>query len=184
MRRTYGLADESTKDVTKEKREEVTREVFRLFDVDRNGVIEKEEWMQKCKEGVRLPDFGVSLLSIFRAGESLNCTVFVLYGLLIWSFAQLGPSHHGDDEYEYEIHHFEKFHDESEFKTPSVRLISKLITLLTCTKDTKEEDLTHPEDIAHFAKHDREEVEAEHQEQLNKLPINEANIPQMFRRQP
>ena len=123
MRRTYGLADESTKDVTKEKREEVTREVFRLFDVDRNGVIEKEEWMQKCKEGVKLPDFGVSVLSMFRAGESLNCTVFVLYGLLIWSFAQLGPSHHGDDEYEYEIHHFEKFHDESEFKTSSVRLI-------------------------------------------------------------
>lgn len=27
---------------------------------------------------------------------------------------QLGPGHHGDDEYEYEIHHFEKFHDESE----------------------------------------------------------------------
>lgn len=27
----------------------------------------------------------------------------------------LGPGHHGDDEYEYEIHHFEKYHDESEF---------------------------------------------------------------------
>lgn len=26
---------------------------------------------------------------------------------------QTGPGHHGDDEYEYEIHHFEKFHDES-----------------------------------------------------------------------
>ena len=26
-----------------------------------------------------------------------------------------GVGHHGDDEYEYEIHHFEKFHDESEF---------------------------------------------------------------------
>ena len=25
-----------------------------------------------------------------------------------------GVGHHGDDEYEYEIHHFEKFHDESE----------------------------------------------------------------------
>lgn len=28
---------------------------------------------------------------------------------------KLGPGHHGDDEYEYEIHHFEKFHDECEF---------------------------------------------------------------------
>ena len=26
---------------------------------------------------------------------------------------QLGPGHHGDDEYEYEIHHFAKYHDES-----------------------------------------------------------------------
>lgn len=25
----------------------------------------------------------------------------------------MGPGHHGEDEYEYEIHHFEKFHDES-----------------------------------------------------------------------
>ena len=39
----------------------------------------------------------------------------------------MGPGHHGDDEYEYEIHHFEKFHNE----------------------DTTEEELTHPEDIEH-----------------------------------
>ena len=63
MRRTYGLDDESTKDVTSQKREEVTREVFRLFDEDRNGVVEKEEWMHKCMEGVRLPDFGVRPVS-------------------------------------------------------------------------------------------------------------------------
>ncbi len=31
---------------------------------------------------------------------------------------QTGPGHHGDDEYEYEIHHFEKFHDESESLFP------------------------------------------------------------------
>ena len=50
--------------------------------------------------------------------------------------------------------------------------------------DTKEEDLTHPEDIAHFAKHDREEEEAEKLAILNQKPVNEANIPLMFRRQP
>ena len=33
--------------------------------------------------------------------------------LLIRILTQLGPGHHGDDEYEYEIHHFEKFHGES-----------------------------------------------------------------------
>ncbi|MCJ1240804.1 hypothetical protein MMC14_008808 [Varicellaria rhodocarpa] len=133
VRRTYGLDDESAKDVPAQKREEVTREVFRMFDVDRNGVVERAEWMAKVGgEGVRLPDFG------------------------------LGPGHHGDDEYEYEIHHFEKFHDEN----------------------TREEDLTHPEDIAHFAKHEREEAEAERQEELDKRSIIEENIPQKFRRAP
>ncbi len=34
------------------------------------------------------------------------------------SSLQTGPGHHGDDEYEYEIHHFEKFHDESESLLP------------------------------------------------------------------
>ncbi|MCJ1335283.1 hypothetical protein MMC09_000551 [Bachmanniomyces sp. S44760] len=131
VRRTYGLNDENMKDkVSAEKKEEVTREVFRLFDGDRNGIIEREEWMKGCAAGARLPDFG------------------------------LGPGHHGDDEYEYEIHHFELFHDEN----------------------TREEDLTHPEDIAHFAKHDREADEADRQEELQKQPINDANIPQKFRR--
>lgn len=78
----YGLESEESADVPAAKREEVTREVFKLFDVDKNGVIEKDEWMDKSGQGVRLPDFG------------------------------LGPGHHGDDEYEYEIHHFERFHGE------------------------------------------------------------------------
>ena len=47
------------KDVTPEKREEVTREVFRLFDENHNGVIEREEWLRRVNDGVRLPDFGV-----------------------------------------------------------------------------------------------------------------------------
>jgi hypothetical protein len=87
--------------------------------------------MQHWHEGRRLPDFG------------------------------LGPGHHGDDEYEYEIHHFEKFHGE----------------------DTKEEDLTHPEDIAHFKKHDRLEDEAEKLAGMEKLSIVEGNIPLKFRKQ-
>lgn len=60
VRRMYGLEDESTKDVSKEKREEVTREVFKLFDADRNGVVERKEWIDGVAKGVVLPDFGVS----------------------------------------------------------------------------------------------------------------------------
>lgn len=60
VRRTYGLDDESLEDVTDDKREEVTREVFKIFDADKNGVIEREEWMVRSARGARLPDFGVS----------------------------------------------------------------------------------------------------------------------------
>ena len=60
VRRMYGLEDESAKDVSKEKREEVTREVFKLFDTDRNGIVERAEWMDGVAKGVVLPDFGVS----------------------------------------------------------------------------------------------------------------------------
>lgn len=40
---------------------------------------------------------------------------------------QWGPGHHGDAEYEYEIHHFEKYHNE----------------------DSPDSELNHPEDIEH-----------------------------------
>ncbi|MCJ1314044.1 hypothetical protein MMC25_007724 [Agyrium rufum] len=133
VRRFYGLDHESNKDVSEAKREEVTREVFRIYDQNKNGIIERGEYMARViGESKTLPDFGY------------------------------GPGHHGDDEYEYEIHHFELYHDEN----------------------TKEEDLTHPEDIAHFAKHDREEEEAERLEERMKQAVLVDNIPLKFRRDP
>ena len=43
-----------------------------------------------------------------------HCSIEYGNALLIFGVqCQTGPGHHGDDEYEYEIHHFEKFHDES-----------------------------------------------------------------------
>ena len=48
--------------------------------------------------------------------------------------------------------------------------------------DTKEEDLIHSEDIAHFAKHDRLEDEAIKQAREDAMPIVEHNIPAKFRR--
>lgn len=128
---TYGLLDETAKDVPQEKKDSVAAEVLKLIDTDNNGLIKKEEWIAYCEKGQSLPDFG------------------------------LGPGHHGDDEYEYEIHHWEKYHDEN----------------------TKEEDLIHPEDIAHFKKHDEMEQEEARIAVLDKMPIVEANIPQKFRRE-
>jgi hypothetical protein len=130
VRRTYGLDDESNADLTEAHIQQILQDVFALFDQDHTGGISREEYLQRHASGFRLPDFGH------------------------------GPGHHGDDEYEYEIHHFEKFHDEN----------------------TREEDLTHPEDIAHFRKHDLEEDERERLEKLEQRPIVEENIPGKFRR--
>ncbi|KAI9744850.1 MAG: hypothetical protein M1818_001775 [Claussenomyces sp. TS43310] len=126
----YGLKDESTKDVPPERRDEVVSTVLKLVDLDGDGTITKDEWMRFNANEDTLPDFG------------------------------LGPGHHGDDEYEYEIHHWEKYHDEN----------------------TKEEDLTHPEDIAHFKKHDEMDDEADRVAALNKMAIVEQNIPKKFKR--
>ncbi|ROW17050.1 hypothetical protein VPNG_01278 [Cytospora leucostoma] len=128
--RTYGLFHDSNKDVTEERKQEIVREVLNLADNNKDGVISKDEFEIFLLEGGTLPDVGT------------------------------GPGHHGDDEYEYEIHHWELYHDEN----------------------TKLEDLTHPEDIEHFRKHEEMEDEQERLEQLSKQRIVEANIPNKFRR--
>ncbi|EAW13034.1 nucleobindin SSP120 [Aspergillus clavatus NRRL 1] len=130
VRKTYGMDDETNSKVSEERKQQALREVFSLFDTGNSGVITRDNWMRLVSAGTRLPDLG------------------------------FGPGHHGDIEYEYEIHHFEKYHGE----------------------DAKLEDLTHPEDIEHFRRHDEEEDAAERLEQLQKMPIVEANIPQKFRR--
>ncbi|KAL8707621.1 MAG: hypothetical protein Q9220_007359 [cf. Caloplaca sp. 1 TL-2023] len=107
IRKMYGLDDPSIKDVDESKKAEVVRTTLEEWDVDRDGVVERGEWMEGWRGGKRLRDFGV---------------------------------------------------------------------------DTREEDLTHPEDIEHFRKHDEMEAAAEHQEELDRMPIVEQNIPQKFRR--
>jgi len=76
--RTYGLMDESNKHVTQERKDQMVKEVMDLFDTDHDGVITKAEFESVIHAGHTLPDLGS------------------------------GPGHHGDDEYEYEIHHWEK----------------------------------------------------------------------------
>lgn len=77
--RTYGLMDDSNKHVTAARRDEIVREILGLLDADRDGVVSRDEFVQFVDvKGQTLPDLGT------------------------------GPGHHGDDEYEYEIHHWEK----------------------------------------------------------------------------
>jgi hypothetical protein len=81
------------------------------------------------------------------------------YGLMDLSNKDVSIDH-GDDEYEYEIHHWELYHDEN----------------------TKLEDLTHPEDIEHFRHHEEMEEAMERQDAMDQIPIVEDNIPLKFRR--
>lgn len=131
MMRTYGLFDESNKGMADKRKEEVRDILLGLLDKDSDSSVSRQEWVDFIKSGKTLPDLNT------------------------------GPGHHGDDEYEYEIHHWEKYHDDN----------------------TKLEDLTHPEDIEHFKKHDEMEDAQDRLEAMQKLSIVEANIPQKFRRQ-
>ena len=61
IRRTYGLDDESTKDVTEAKKQEEIGMVLTIFDRDADGVISRDEFVEGWRnERNRLPDFGVS----------------------------------------------------------------------------------------------------------------------------
>ncbi|TDZ23412.1 putative calcium-binding protein [Colletotrichum sidae] len=128
--RTYGLFDDSNKHLTEEKRFDILHELLELLDTNQDGSVDRAEWDSFMSSGKTLPDKGT------------------------------GPGHHGDDEYEYEIHHWEKYHDE----------------------DTKLEDLNHPEDIEHFKKHEEMEDEQERLEQLDHMAVVESNIPTKFMR--
>jgi Ca2+-binding EF-hand superfamily protein len=131
VRRTYGLDDESLKNTPADKKDQGILDVFKIFDPYNTGVITRNDWVKSVQEGKKLPDLG------------------------------MGPGHHGDDEYEYEIHHFELYHDEN----------------------TREEDLVHPEDIEHFKKHDMMEDQAERVLREQQQVIVERNIPRKFLRQ-
>ncbi|PPJ56596.1 hypothetical protein CBER1_01771 [Cercospora berteroae] len=128
--KTYGLRDESTNNISEDDKRRGVQRVIEMYDRDLDNRISFAEYTIGVAQGIVLPDLGY------------------------------GPGHHGDDEYEYEIHHWEKYHDEN----------------------TKEEDLTHPEDIEHFRKHEEMEAAQERQEQMDRMPIIESNIPAKFRR--
>lgn len=79
--RTYGLMDESNKHVTDARKAEIVREIVALIDTSepRDGRITRDKFVRFVEADRKtLPDMGT------------------------------GPGHHGDDEYEYEIHHWEK----------------------------------------------------------------------------
>jgi hypothetical protein len=129
----YGLFDESNAKVDDLHKSNAVKKVLQIFDADLSGTISFAEYTTGVAKGLKLPDLG------------------------------FGPGHHGDDEYEYEIHHYEKFHSGD---------------------NVKDEDLNHPEDIEHFRKHEEEERRQEEWEEISKSgQIVEKNIPKKFLRE-
>lgn len=128
----YGLLDVSSASIDEEHKLSAVQHILDFYDSDKSGDISKQEFLAGVARGRTLPDLG------------------------------FGPGHHGDEEYEYEIHHWEKYHND----------------------DTKDEDLTHPEDIAHFKREDEEEQrEKEWEALVANNAIIEKNIPSKFLRQ-
>ena len=68
IRRTYGLDDESAKDVPQETKTSGVQQVLDLFDKDGDGAISREEWLNGwVKKGKRLPDLGVGYHRSYNA---------------------------------------------------------------------------------------------------------------------
>lgn len=76
--KTYGMDDPSAKNVPRQKKDELLKEIWRLIDTNNDQLVEQDEFQMYYAAGKVLPDFG------------------------------LGPGHHWDMEMEYEIHHWQK----------------------------------------------------------------------------
>ena len=59
IRRTYGLEDESSKDIPQQKKDDVVKEILKLVDSNHDGKITLLEWTGFRNAGGKLPDFGV-----------------------------------------------------------------------------------------------------------------------------
>ena len=90
IRRTYGLDDETAKDIDSGKKEDITKIVIGIFDQNGDEMISREEWMDGwLKEGKRLPDFGVCLSGYVLRGRSGNSGAFWSFPTCAGAFARL-----------------------------------------------------------------------------------------------
>lgn len=117
-------------------KDKVVKDVLRLLDANANGEVSKEEWELYSTHGGHLPDFGI------------------------------GPGHHMDFEAEYENHHWNKYHRDSD---PDVLI-------------------KHKEDIEHEMLHHEHEIEETHtlnpdiREMAKNFvsPVKIANVPAKY----
>lgn len=116
-------AHENSVQITQKTKDMVSSTILELIDYNKDGIITADEWTQFSKAGNLLPDFG------------------------------LGPGHHGDYEYEYEVHHWLKYHAEND---PDVKIV-------------------HKEDIEHEQLYHAHEGE-DHHDEPNQQPVKQVKI--------
>lgn len=119
-------------EITEDTKNFVLKTVLGMMDTDGDGVVSLDEWRIFTDKGGELPDFG------------------------------LGPGHHGDYEYEYEVHHWLEHH----------------------AKDDPNVENVHPEDIEHeqlFHANEHGDDMDTHQDVIGSWAKLE-NIPSKFRK--
>lgn len=124
---------EQSKGVDEATKDKVWNKILELMDTDKNGIIDMDEWRNFVQDGGELPDFG------------------------------LGPGHHGDYEYEYEVHHWQQYHAESD---PDVKIV-------------------HPEDVEHerlYHQYEHNDNGWEDHQPIDASWVRTAKIPQKFRK--
>ncbi|ODV61711.1 nucleobindin SSP120 ASCRUDRAFT_75684 [Ascoidea rubescens DSM 1968] len=95
--------------ISEDEKHLILTKVLNLIDLNNDRKISFNEWLNFINNNGNLPDFGV------------------------------GPGHHSDDfEYEYEVHHWNKYHQDDD---PDVKILHK--------EDIEHELLHHEHDIDH-----------------------------------
>lgn len=124
-----GSHDEKTERIPQATKDKVANDVLALIDTDKDGIVSLEEWRIFTDKGGELPDFG------------------------------LGPGHHGDYEYEYELHHWLENHAEND---PDVKIVHQ--------EDIEHERLFHAHEHGDDA-HDHDHEDPGSFERLENIPF-------------
>ncbi|VVT56230.1 uncharacterized protein SAPINGB_P004905 [Magnusiomyces paraingens] len=142
-----------SKEIPQATKDLVLKTVLEMVDTDGDGVISQEEWRKFSEEDKKLlPDFG------------------------------LGPGHHGDYEYEYEVHHWLKYHAKDD---PDVKIVHK--------EDIEHENLyhaqehqDHPDDHEHDKPQEQQQQQQQQQQEQQVVKpilfgaVNLKNVPNKY----
>ncbi|KAH9432439.1 hypothetical protein MCOR02_007137 [Pyricularia oryzae] len=70
--RTYGVFDESNKHVTKQRKDEVTKQLMDMLDTDHDGFVAHNEFLEFIHQGKTLPDLGLGRATTEMTSTSMR----------------------------------------------------------------------------------------------------------------